>query len=63
MLTKQETIGRGHLGREQKGKGNQENCSATWLAVSGLFSRLSLANHSDLESFLVALGSLSQDRC
>ena len=52
MLTKQETIGRGHLGREQKGKGNQENCSATWLAVSdfmvmGLVSGLSLANHSN----------------
>ena len=40
------------------GKGSQENCSATWLAVSGftvmgLISGLSLANHSDSESFLV----------
>ena len=44
-------IGRGHLGREQQV--TQENCSATWLAVSGfigmgLISWLSLASHSDL---------------
>ena len=43
-------LGRGHLGGEQQGKGIQENCSATWLAVlgavvMGLVSRLSLANH------------------
>ena len=63
MLTKQETIGRRPLGKQQKGKGNQENCSATWLAVLGLVSRLSLANRSDSESFLVALASLSQDEC
>ena len=49
-------IGKGHPGREQQGKGTQENCSATWLAVSGfmlmgLVSQLSLTNHS--ESFLV----------
>ena len=66
MLTKQETIGRRHLGKQQKGKGNQENCSATWLAVSGfrlmgLVSGLSLANHSDSESFLVA--HASQNGC
>ena len=52
MLTKQETIGRRHPGGEQQGKGTQENCFATWLAVSGfmvmgLVSRLSLANHSN----------------
>ena len=51
-------IGRRHLGRQQQGKGTQENSSATWLAVScfmvmGLVSGLSLANHSDSESFLV----------
>ena len=51
-------IGKGYLGREQQGKGTQGNCSATWLPVSGvmligLVSRLSLANHSDAESFLV----------
>ena len=45
-------IGKGHPGGEQEGKGTQENCSVTWLAVSGfmvmgLVSGLSLANHSD----------------
>ena len=45
-------IGKGCPGGEQEGKGTQENCSVTWLAVSGfmvmgLVSRLSLANHSD----------------
>ena len=43
---------KGHLGGEQQGKGTQENCSATWLAVSGfmvmgLVSGLSLANYTD----------------
>ena len=47
-------IGKGHTiyweGREQQGKGAQENCSAMWLAVSGfmvmvLVSWLCLANH------------------
>ena len=61
-------IGRRHPGREQQGKGTQENCSAMWLVVSGfmlmgLVSGLSLANHSDSQSFLVAHASLSQDRC
>ena len=60
VLTKQETLlGKGHPGGEQEGKGIQENCSATWLAVlgfmvMGLVSGLSLANHSDSGSFLVA---------
>ena len=49
-------IGKGHPGREQQGKGTQENFSATWLSVYGfmlmwLVSQLSLTNHS--ESFLV----------
>ena len=66
MLTKQETIGKGRPGRQQQGKGNQDIYSATWLAVSGfmvmgLVSGLSLANHSDSGSFLVARASLSQD--
>ena len=66
MLTKQDFIWKGHLGGEQEGKGTQENCSATWLAVSGfrlmgLVSGLSLANHSDSESFLVVSVLLSQD--
>ena len=61
-------IGRGHPGGEQQGKGVQENCSATWLTVlgfmlMGLVSRLSLANHSDSESSLVAHALLSQDGC
>ena len=45
-------IGNGHPGGEQEGQGTQENCSATWLAVSGfmvmgLVSGWSLANHSN----------------
>ena len=61
-------IGKGHLGGEQQGKGTQENCSASWLIMSGfmvmgLVSRWSLANHSDSESFLVAHALLSQDGC
>ena len=58
-------IGKGHLGRKQGGKG-KVNCSATWLTVLAftvmrLVSRLSLANHSDSGSFLIAQGFLSQD--
>ena len=50
------------------GEGTQENCSARRLAVSGfavmgLVSGLALANHSDPESFLVALALFSQDAC
>ena len=51
VLTKPKALlGKGCQGREQKGKGTQENCSAMWLTVSGfmgmgLASRLSLANH------------------
>ena len=61
-------IGKGHPGGEQEGKGTQENCSASWLAVlgfmvMGLVSGWSLANHSNSESFLVAQASLSQDGC
>ena len=53
MPTKQEILlGKGPPGGEQECKGTQENCSATWLAVSGfmvmgLVSGLSLASHSD----------------
>ena len=61
-------IGKGHPGGEQQGKGPQENCSATWLAVSGfmvmgLVSGLSLANYSDSESFLVVHTLFSQVGC
>ena len=56
------------LGQRAAGQANQETCSATWLTVSGflvmgLVSRLSVANHSDSESFLVVHASLSQDGC
>ena len=59
MLTEQEIL---------LGKGAQENSSAMWLAVSGfmvmgLVSGLSLANHSDSESFLVVHALFSQDGC
>ena len=57
--------GKGHLGGEQQGKGTQENSFVTWLAVldfmvMGLVSGLSLANHSDSESFLVVHALFSQ---
>ena len=50
VLTKKETVGKWCLGEEQQGKETQENCSATWLTVSGfmgmgLVSGLSLASH------------------
>ena len=67
MSTKQETLLRRVApGGEQEGKGTQENSWATWLAVwgfmvMGLVSGLSLANHSDSGSFLVAYTLLSQD--
>ena len=66
VLAKQETLlGRGAPGGEQEGQGTQENSWATWLAVCsmvmGLVSGLSLANHSDSESFLVA--HASQNGC
>ena len=32
-----DVIGKGHPGREQEGEG-KENCSATWLTVSGLMA-------------------------
>ena len=59
-------VGNVRPGGEQEGKGTQENCSAMWLTVSGfmvmgLVCRLSLANHSDSGSFLVACTLLSQD--
>ena len=61
-----EFTGKGHPGGEQESKGPQENCSASWLPVSGfmvlgLVSGLSLADHSDSESFLVVQALFSQD--
>ena len=69
MLTKQEILlGKGAQVESSRVKGNQENSSAIWLAVSGfrlmgLVSGLSLANHSDSESFLVVHALFSQDGC
>ena len=69
MLTKQEILlGKSAQGREQDGKGTQENCSATWLTVlgfmgMGLVSGWSLANHSNSKSFLVVYTLLIQDGC
>ena len=61
-------IGKGHPGGEQEGQGTQRICSASWRVVSGfmvmgLVSGWSLANHPNLESFLVAHASLNQDGC
>ena len=61
-------IGKGHPGRDQGGKGTQENGSATWLVVSrfmviGVVSGLSLASHSDSEPFLVVQALFSPDGC
>ena len=61
-----DVIGKGHPGGEQQGKGTQENCSAlpvSGFMVMGLVSGLSLANHSDSESFLVVHALFSQDGC
>ena len=59
-------IGKRLLGGGQEGNKTQENYSAMWLTVAGfmvmgLVSGLSLTNHSDSGSFLVAHVSLSQD--
>ena len=59
---------RDFTGKGQWGKGTQENSSATWLTVSSfmvmeLVPGLSLANHSDSESFLVVHALFSQDGC
>ena len=60
-------IGKGCPGEKRWGKGTQENCCAAWLSVSGFMvmgfvsSGLSLANHSDSESFLVVHSWISID--
>ena len=68
MLTEQEILSGKGTRVESRSKGTQEHCSASWLAVSGfmvmgLVSGLSLANHSDSESFLVVHALFSQDGC
>ena len=65
VLTKQDILLESSPGQ---GKGTEENCSSKWLTVSsfmvmGLVSRLSLADHSDSESFLVVHILFSQDGC
>ena len=37
-------MGKGHPGGEQEAEGTQENCSATWLTVSG-FMVMGLVSH------------------
>ena len=61
-------IGKGRPGREQSGKGTQENCFASWLTISGFMvmgfiSGLPLTNRSHSEFFLVVHAWLSQDGC
>ena len=58
-------IGKGHPGGEQEGEGTQQNCSVMWLAVLGfmVMGLVSLANHSDSESFPVVHALFSQDGC
>ena len=66
MLTKQKIfIRKGHPGGEQEGEGTQQNCSVMWLAVLGfmVMGLVSLANHSDSESFPVVHALFSQDGC
>ena len=59
-------IGKGCPGGEQLGQGTQENSCPLWLAVlgflvMGLVSGLSLASHSDSESFMVVPTLFSHD--
>ena len=36
-LTSKRFIGKGNLGREQEGKGSQEDCSAAWFSLRFLW--------------------------
>ena len=59
-------IGKRH--RVESSRVREPRSTALWLAVSGfmvmgLVSRLSLANHSDSESFMVVHALFSQDGC
>ena len=58
-------IGKGHPGGEQQVRKPRRAALPHGLGfmVMGLVSGLSLANHSDSESFLVVHASLSQDGC
>ena len=69
MLTEQETLlGRGVPGPRAGGLGNSGEllCHVAYslrFYGDGLVSRLSLANHSDSGSFVVAQALFSQDGC
>ena len=62
MLTKQEILLGKHRHGEQEGKGTHSTALSHNLQM-GLLSGLSLANPSDLESFLVVHALFSQDGC
>ena len=66
MLIKQEILLGGSLVESRRAR-EPRRTAVTWLAlgfmVMGLLSGLSLANHSDPESFLVAHALLSQHGC
>ena len=51
----------GAPGRRSARWGTQEGCSATWFHGDGVSFELSLANHADSGSFLVARASLGPD--
>ena len=64
VLTKQEVLlGRGAQMESSRVREPRKTALPHGLMVIGLVSRLSLANHSDSESFLVGHTSLSQDGC
>ena len=69
MLTKQEILlGKGARVESRRVRGPKRTALQNWLAVlgftvMGLVSGLSLANHSDSESFLVVHALFGQDGC
>ena len=69
MLTKQEILlGKSILAESSRVREPRRTALQNWLAVlgfmvMGLFSGLSLANHSDSECFLVVHTLFSQDGC
>ena len=64
MLTKQDILlGRDTWVESSRVREPRKTALPHGLMVIGLVSRLSLANHSDSESFLVVHAFLSQDGC
>ena len=69
MLTRQEILlGKGARAESSRVREPRKTALLQWLTVSGfmvmrLVSRLSLANYSDSESFLVVHALFSQDGC